>query len=73
MPDGQIEGLSYQDAMSELETILEALEGDSLDVDALAERVGRAAHLIEHCRGRIERAKTEVERVVVDLRDSGGS
>lgn len=59
--------LSYSTAMSELDSILEALEGDDLDVDDLADKVGRAAHLIDHCRNRIERAKTEVERVVVDL------
>jgi len=59
--------LSYSTAMSELESILEALEGDDLDVDDLADKVGRAAQLIDHCRSRIERARTEVERVVVDL------
>jgi len=59
--------LSYSAAMSELESILAALEGDELDVDGLADRVGRAALLIDHCRSRIERARTEVERVVVDL------
>ena len=65
--------LSYQAAMTELESILESLEGDGLDVDALAERVARAAELIEHCRSRIEAARTEVERVVVDLDPAGPS
>lgn len=61
---------SYTDAMTELETILSALETDGLDVDQLADRVARAAELIELCRGKIERARTEVERVVVDLSDT---
>lgn len=60
---------TYQEAMTELEAILAELEGDALDVDSLAARVGRAAELIEFCRGRIERARTEVERVVVTLAD----
>ncbi len=62
--------MTYSDAMGELEAILAALESDGLDVDQLADRVGRAAELIELCRGKIERARTEVERVVVDLSDS---
>jgi len=67
MNDSDDPKLSYSTAMSELESILEDLEGDDLDVDDLADKVGRAAHLIDHCRSRIERARTEVERVVVDL------
>lgn len=59
--------LTYSSAMGELESILEALEGDALDVDGLAEKVARAAQLIDHCRSRIESARTEVERVVVEL------
>jgi exodeoxyribonuclease VII small subunit len=57
----------YADAMAELETILEELEGDDLDVDVLAERVRRASELITVCRGRISRAQADVERIVADL------
>lgn len=59
--------LDYSSAMAELESILNALEGDTLDVDGLAKKVARAARLIDHCRTRIENARTEVERVVVEL------
>jgi exodeoxyribonuclease VII small subunit len=59
--------ISYADAARELDEIIEALESDELDVDGLAQRVGRAAVLIDICRGRIERAKVEVERIVVGL------
>ena len=70
MTDANPGSTTYAEAMSELEAILAALETDGLDVDQLAERVARAAELIELCRGKIERARTEVERVVVDLSDS---
>ena len=48
---------SYGEAMDELETILAELERDDVDVDRLAERVARAATLIELCRTRIETAR----------------
>jgi exodeoxyribonuclease VII small subunit len=57
----------YAAAMAELEAILRALEGDDLDVDALAARVARAAELIRWCRERINGARLQVEQVVTDL------
>ena len=61
------DSLSYARAVEELETILEELEDDNLDVDHLAERVGRAAALIRLCRERISHTRLEVERIVSDL------
>ena len=61
------DSLSYAGAVEELEAILEELEDDNLDVDHLAERVGRAAILIRLCRERISHTRLEVERIVSDL------
>jgi exodeoxyribonuclease VII small subunit len=62
--------LGYGEAMRELEEILEEIERDDVDVDVLAARVARAAELIAICRDRIAGARTEVERVVVELEAS---
>ena len=59
--------IGYADAMRELDAILEELERDDLDVDVLAERVRRASFLIKLCRGRIARARADVEGIVTDL------
>ena len=59
----------YQDALTELETILAELEDDSIDVDVLAERMARAAELIRICRARIDTARMEVERVVAEFEE----
>lgn len=55
--------LGYAEAMDELETILAELESSDVDVDRLAERVARAAALIELCRARIDIARADVERI----------
>jgi exodeoxyribonuclease VII small subunit len=55
--------LPYADAMDELEAILAELEREDVDIDHLAERVARAAALIELCRGRIESARLDVTRL----------
>ena len=63
--------IGYAAALEELETILRQLEGDSVDIDVLAERVQRAAFLIRLCRGRIQQARVEVEQIVADLEGEG--
>jgi exodeoxyribonuclease VII small subunit len=69
--------LGYAEAMTELDEILDELEGDHLDVDVLAERVRRASELIKLCRTRIARAQDDVDHIVTDLeafeRELGGA
>ena len=65
--DASGDDLGYAEAMTELEQILDELEGDHLDVDVLAERVRRASELIKLCRTRIARAQEDVNRIVTDL------
>lgn len=59
--------IGYADAMAELESILDDLEDDDLDVDVLASRVERASTLITLCRDRIGAARVQVETVVASL------
>ena len=61
--------LGYAEAMAELESILDELEGDQLDVDVLAARVQRAGELIKACRTRITRAQSDVDRIVAELEE----
>jgi exodeoxyribonuclease VII small subunit len=68
MSDAEI---GYADAMAELESILDDLEDDDLDVDVLASRVERASTLITLCRERIGAARVQVEKVVAALDANG--
>jgi exodeoxyribonuclease VII small subunit len=64
------EAIGYTDALTELEEILDRLEGTDVDVDELGSSVKRAASLIEVCRRRLDAARLEVERVVAGLEDA---
>jgi len=59
--------IGYADALAELDAILRELEGSDVDVDRLADRVARAADLIQLCRDRISRARLRIDEVIVDL------
>ena len=61
------EEITYKEALTELEDILSAIEGEQVDVDDLAIKVKRSAELIRLCRGRIDAAAVEVETVVQDM------
>ncbi len=58
---------AYASALEELEDILDEIEGASVDVDTLAERVRRASELVALCRGRLDVVRTDVASVVEDL------
>jgi exodeoxyribonuclease VII small subunit len=62
-----LDALGYAEAVEELEGILSELDGDEVDVDVLAERVRRAADLVQLCRRRLDAARVEVTRIVADL------
>ena len=57
-------------AMRELESILQRIEGDDLDIDRLADELKRATALLELCRGKIRRAELEVTEIVQKLEQS---
>lgn len=66
------EELGYAGALKELDAILVELEDETLNVDILAERVGRASELISFCRTRISDAQLHVEQIVADI-DTGNN
>jgi exodeoxyribonuclease VII small subunit len=66
-PDAGPDPAGYAEAMAELEAILAEIEDEAVDVDLLARRVARAAHLVRWCRGRIDGARVDVERIIADL------
>ncbi|SHL46509.1 exodeoxyribonuclease VII small subunit [Hymenobacter psychrotolerans] len=58
---------TYRDAIAELETILRALETDTIDVDELTARVQRSATLIRLCKQKLRTAEDAIDRVFENL------
>ncbi|TGE29668.1 exodeoxyribonuclease VII small subunit [Hymenobacter metallicola] len=58
---------TYRQAIEELETILRALETDTVDVDDLTSRVQRSAELIRLCKQKLRNAESAIERVFENL------
>lgn len=54
--------ITYQDAVSELEQIVQAIEEDGLDIDQLSDEVKRALELIQHCRTRLRSTEQDIQK-----------
>ena len=65
------EAPSFRESIDELESILERIEGEEIDIDRLAEELRRAAQLLEICRGKIRKAEVEVTQIVQNLEEPG--
>ena len=56
------EKLSYAEAMNELESIVERVEQNAMDIDDLTERLKRA--LVKFCRERLLKTEEEVKSIL---------
>ena len=61
--------LTYQQALTELENIVEALEDETIPVDELAIKVKRASDLIEFCQAKLTETDAEVKKILTYLED----
>ena len=64
-----MEEITYRDAVTELEEILDAIEQDDVDLDLLADKVERASTLIALCRDKITATESKVKKVMATLEE----
>ncbi|MCQ2268595.1 MAG: exodeoxyribonuclease VII small subunit [Bacteroidaceae bacterium] len=56
--------LTYTQAMTQLQEIVEQLEDNSLDIDQLTEKVKYAQELIKFCRDRLYKTDEEIQKLL---------
>jgi len=56
--------ISYNDALKEIETILEKIESGNLGVDELAGEVARVTRLLRICRERLYRTEEKIGKIL---------
>ncbi|GET32168.1 hypothetical protein PbJCM13498_10310 [Prolixibacter bellariivorans] len=62
--------ISYKEAVSEIEEILEQMESEELDVDELSDKVKRVSYLIKVCKDRLHQTEEEVENILNQMDDN---
>ena len=63
-------GLSYKEAIGEIEEILQQIENDEPDVDELSEKVKRLSVLVTWCREKLHQTEEEIEKILKDIEKS---
>jgi len=56
--------MTYEKAIAELQDIVQALENDQVNMDSLLEKVKRAKHLLEFCKGKLRSIEGEVKEII---------
>ena len=65
----KLKKMKYNQALEELEQIVEEIENEEISVDDLAKKVKRASHLIEACKGILSKTEADVEKILKDLEE----
>ena len=58
------EKISYDNAIKEIESTLEKIEGGELGVDELAKKVARVTELLKICRDRLHKTETQIDKIL---------
>ncbi len=61
--------VTYNEAMAEVEEILEKIENEELDVDELAEKVKRVSVLLKICKDKLLKTNEQVEQILKEMED----
>ena len=61
--------LTYQEAVNEIDEILNKIENEELDVDELSAKVKRVSNLIKLCKERLHKTEAEVENILKEMED----
>lgn len=62
-------GITYREAVEELEQILEGIENGETDIDLLSEKMKRAVWLVRVCRAKLRNTDDEVKKIIKDFGD----
>jgi exodeoxyribonuclease VII small subunit len=60
-----IQTMSFEDALKELETIVRGLESGSGQLDAAIDAYERGAALKKHCEAKLREAQARIEKITV--------
>ena len=55
----------YEDAIKQLESIVEKLENNELDIDELSRQLKTAQRLIKLCKDRLTKTDAEIQKILL--------
>jgi exodeoxyribonuclease VII small subunit len=65
-----MKAIKYEDAIRQLEDIVEKLENNELDIDEMPEALKRAQQLLKLCRDRLTKTDEEIQKIQAEAKDA---
>lgn len=62
--------IKYEDAIQQLEDIVEKLESNELDIDEMPEALKRAQQLLKLCRNRLTKTDEEIQKIQAEAKEA---
>ncbi len=62
--------IKYEDAIRQLEDIVEKLESNELDIDEMPEALKRAQQLLKLCRDRLTKTDEEIQKIQAEAKEA---
>lgn len=56
--------MKYEEAVTQLEGIVEKMENDELDIDQLSEQLKRAKELVKLCKAKLTKTDEEIKKLL---------
>lgn len=60
--------ITYSEAYSEIEKIIEEIESDELEIDYLSEKVERVSELLKICKSKLFDTEKAVEKILKEIK-----
>lgn len=57
---------TYEEALSQLETIVAKMENDELDIDSMSQQLKTAQRLIKLCKDKLAKTDVEIKKILGD-------
>lgn len=61
--------IKYEEAISELESIVDKMENGELDVDSMASELKKAQSLIKLCKDKLTKTDAEIKKILAGDKD----
>lgn len=55
---------NYEEALKELEAIMQAMENDELSIDTMSEKLKRAKTLIKFCKDKLTKVDADIQQIL---------
>lgn len=60
---------SYNESIAEIESIIEKINSNDLDIDELSTQVKKAAELIKNCKEKLHKTEEEIQKIIDEIKD----